>query len=212
MNADIRSGHTNRGVQESLEAETEFHIWTFKCIERDYRDEGVCYGTWIPVWAAAFNETVHMYEVSPVQPGWDEAVDRFPDTVFDMLDDTRKLEQAELESGRRLKLVRGVARITNQEWYPKKFARKKRGEAAEAEAEVDAAKAEAEVDVPIDDAFDDGLGGGCDANQMFECELNCGFESSDKKACRNARGGLWPHFQGPGAGTRVDSMCSERQM
>ena len=127
----LKSGHTNRGVQESLEAETEFHIWTFERIKEEYRDEGVCSGTWIPVWAAAFNETVHMYEVSPVRTGWDEALDLFPATVFDMLDETRKLEQAELEAGHHLKMVRTAARITNQEWYPEKFARKKRG-AAEA--------------------------------------------------------------------------------
>ena len=37
-----------------------------------------------------------------------------------------------------MKMVRTAARITSQEWYPKKFARKKRG-AAGAEAEVDTA-------------------------------------------------------------------------
>ena len=146
MSADIRGDHTSKEIQESLKAETEFHIQTFKCIDKDYRTEGVCCGTWIPVWAAAFDETVHMYEVSPVQSEWDEGADRFPETVFDMLDDTRKLEQPEQESRGCLKRERGVARTTNQEWYAGKFAKKKRGDATEAEAEMDATEAEAEVD------------------------------------------------------------------
>ena len=199
--ADIESGRINEGAQqEALEAETEFHKWTFECIKREYRDEGICSGTWIPVWAAAFNETVHMYEVSPVRTQWDEALDLFPETVFDMLDETRKLEQAELVAGRDLKMVRTAARITSQEWYPKKFARKKRG-AAGAEAEVDTATGDdvaEEMDaasiveeiqavsmkidgrVPTNDAFNDGLGDGRSTNVIFQCENNCGFENSDK--------------------------------
>ena len=115
MSADIRGDHASEEMHESLKAETEFHIQTFKCIDDDYKTEGVCGGTWIPVWAAAFNETVHMYEVSPVQPGWKEGVDQFPETVFDMLDNTRKLERdAEQESEGCLKMKRGVARTDNR--------------------------------------------------------------------------------------------------
>ena len=124
MSPDTRGDHTSKEIQESLKAETEFHIQTFKRIEEDYRTEAICCGTWIPAWAAAFRETVHMYEISPVQPEWNEAVDQFPGTVFDMLDDTRKLEQAERESGGCLKIERGVARTTSQEWYAGKFARR----------------------------------------------------------------------------------------
>ena len=47
-------------VQEALRAETEFHIQMFGRIREDYRTEAVCCGTWIPAWAAAFRETVHM--------------------------------------------------------------------------------------------------------------------------------------------------------
>ena len=42
----------------------------FERISNDYFEEGVCFGTWIPVWVAAFGEVVHMYEISPVKAGW----------------------------------------------------------------------------------------------------------------------------------------------
>ena len=158
-------------VQESLKAETDFHIRTFERIKEEYRDEGVCSGTWIPVWAAAFNETVHMYEVSPVRTRWDETSDLFPATVFDMLDKTRKLEQADLAAGHQLKIVRTAARITNQGWYPEKFTRKRRG----------AADAEPEVNVPIEDAFGDEPRIERNANQMFECMKCNDFENSEKE-------------------------------
>ena len=157
-------------VQESLKAETEFHIRTFERIKEEYRDEGVCSGTWIPVWAAAFNETVHMYEVSPVRTGWDETSDLFPATVFDMLDKTRKLEQADLAAGHQLKIVRTAARITSQGWYPERFTRKKRG----------AADAEPEVNVPIEDAFGDEPRIERNANRMFACMKCNDFENSNK--------------------------------
>ena len=109
-----------------------------------------------------------MYEISPVQPEWSETADQFPGTVFDMLDDTRKLEQAERESGGCLKIERGMARITSQEWYAGKFARRRRRDVAK--AEVDANETEAEVDVLIEDALGDGLGGGySSASQIYHC-------------------------------------------
>jgi hypothetical protein len=173
MSPDTRGDHTSKEIQEALKAETEFHIQTFKRIEEDYRTEAICCGTWIPAWAAAFRETVHMYEISPVQPEWNEAVDQFPGTVFDMLDDTRKLEQTERESGGCLKIEREVARTTSQEWYAGKFARRRRRDANETEAEVD---------VLIEDAPGDGLGGGySSASRIYECKHNCGFESPDRE-------------------------------
>ena len=172
MSPDTRGDHTSEGIQEALKAETEFHTQMFERIQEEYRTQAVCYGTWIPAWAAAFQETVHMYEISPVQSEWNEAADQFPETVFDMLDDTRKLEQAEQKSGCRPKVERGVARTTSQEWYAGKFARRRR---------VDAAKAEAEVDVLTDDALGDGLGGGySSASPIYECERGCGFENRDR--------------------------------
>jgi hypothetical protein len=57
-------------MQESLRAETEFHARMFERISDDYSGQGVCSGAWIPVWAAAFGETVHMYEIPAVQPDW----------------------------------------------------------------------------------------------------------------------------------------------
>ena len=149
-------------VQEALKAETEFHIQMFERIREDYRAEAVCCGTWIPAWAAALRETVHMYEVSPVHVDRNEAIDQFPESVFDMLDDTRKREQGEREIGDCPKIEREVVRTTSQEWYAGRFARRKRGDASKAEAEVG-----------VSDASDD--------EPIFECEHDCGFESPDQQ-------------------------------
>ena len=170
MSPDTRGDHTSEGIQEALKAETEFHIQTFERIQEEYRTQAICYGTWIPAWAAAFQETVHMYEISPVQPEWNEAADQFPETVFDMLDDTRKLEQAERESGCCPKIEREVTRTTNQEWYAGKFTRRRRSESGSRSGCSGS-----------EDMLDDGLrGGDSSASQIYECEHNCGFENSDR--------------------------------
>jgi hypothetical protein len=93
-----------------------------------YPGQGVCSGAWIPVWAAAFEEKVHMYEIPSVQPDWVGEATQFPETVFDALDDTKRLEQdAEQESTGCLRLERGAPLPADQEWYNVKFQRAKRG-------------------------------------------------------------------------------------
>ena len=70
---ELFSHHTlsvSSSMQESLKAETEFHARMFERISGEYSGEGVCSGAWIPVWAAAFGEKVHMYEIPPVQSNW----------------------------------------------------------------------------------------------------------------------------------------------
>ena len=98
MNEMELSSHHKLGVssamQESLKAETGFHARMFERISGDYSGEEVCSGTWIPVWATAFGEKVHMYEIPPVQPNQFGGAAQSPETVFDTLDGTRKLEQA----------------------------------------------------------------------------------------------------------------------
>ena len=126
------SSHSDLGVSvamgESLKAETEFHAQMFGRISDDYSGQGVCSGTWIPVWAAAFGETVHMYEIPAVQPGWVGEATQFPETVFDALDDARRQEQdAERESTGCLRLERGAPLPADQEWYDARFQRAKRG-------------------------------------------------------------------------------------
>ena len=126
------SSHDSLGIsstmEESLKAETEFHVRLFERIIDDCQEEEVCFGTWIPVWAAAFEEVVHMYELPPVQPNQSEEATQFPSTVFDMLDDTRKREQAaEQESAGCLQLRRGAALPADQEWYVVRFQRARRG-------------------------------------------------------------------------------------
>ena len=65
----------------------------FERISADYSGQGVCSGAWIPVWAAACGEEVHMYEIPSVQPDWVGETTQFPGTVFDALDDTKRQEQ-----------------------------------------------------------------------------------------------------------------------
>ena len=128
---ELSSHHTlgvSSVVQESLKAETEFHARMFERISGDYSGEGVCSGTWIPAWAAAFGEKVHMYEIPPVQSNQFGGAAQFPGTVFDTLDGTRKLEQAvEQESAGCLQLRHGAIIPADQEWYAARFQRAKRG-------------------------------------------------------------------------------------
>lgn len=91
--------HINIAMQESFKAETEFHVRMFERINNDYKEEEVCGGTWIPVWAAAFGEVVHMYEISPVNEGWSGEADQFP---------------------------RDATLPADQEWYAERFKRAKR--------------------------------------------------------------------------------------
>jgi len=115
-------------MQESLRAETEFHTRMFERISDDYSGQGVCSSAWIPVWAAAFGETVHMYEIPAVQPDWVREAAQFPGTVSDALDDTRRQEQdAEQESTGCLRLGRGALLPADQEWYSTRFQRARRG-------------------------------------------------------------------------------------
>ena len=107
-------------------------------VGKAYSDEEVCSGTWIPKWTAAFGEMVHMYEVTPVQPQWDESwpAAQFPGTVFDALDDIRGMEQtAEKTSPGCLSPLRTAALTTNQDWYLEFVNRPKRGAGGEGQAE-----------------------------------------------------------------------------
>jgi hypothetical protein len=115
------SSHPDLGVsvamEGSLKAETEFQSQMFGRISDDYSGQGVCSGAWIPVWAAAFGETVHMYEIPAVQPDWVGEAVQFPETVFDALYDTRRQEQdAERESTGCLRLERGASLPADHEW------------------------------------------------------------------------------------------------
>ena len=68
------------------------------------------------MWAAAFGEKVHMYEIPSVQLDWVGEATQFPGTVFDILDNTRKLEQAaEQESTGCLRLERDAPLPADQE-------------------------------------------------------------------------------------------------
>ena len=68
------------------------------------------------------------HEISPVKADWSGEADQFPGTVFDMLDDTRKLERAaEQESAGCLQLKRDAALPADREWYAERFKRAKRG-------------------------------------------------------------------------------------
>jgi hypothetical protein len=114
-------------MQKSLQAETEFHARMFERIGDDYSGQVVHSGAWIPVWAVAFGETVHMYEIPAVQPDWAGETAQFPGTIFDALDDTRRQERdAEQESTGCLRLERGAPLPADQEWYSTRFRRTRR--------------------------------------------------------------------------------------
>ena len=51
---------TAEEVGALLRKETAFHIRMYDSIKKQYSKHAACSGTWLPQWAAAFGETVHM--------------------------------------------------------------------------------------------------------------------------------------------------------